>query len=283
MTNKSVICGDRLLIAGARTYVMGIVNVTPDSFSDGGCYVEPDYAIEHGIRLLEEGADILDVGGCATSPNAKLISEEEELKRVVPVIEGLRRRGISNIAIDTMRSSVARQALSAGASWINDQSAGLFDTEMPKLMSMADGVVLMHNGGGATSGVEAGELVVYPDVMRDVRDFFCGRVAALTACGVSQEKIIVDPGIGFGKGLLDSLHIINNMAPLRKLGVMSLIGVSRKSFLGKLSGIKIPKERDFASLGAAAAAIFSGADIIRTHNVRATVEMTSVLDSCLKS
>lgn len=278
---SSIYCGSKLLCASRKTYIMGIINVTPDSFSDGGEYFHPTRAIEHGVRLLSQGADILDVGGVSTRPGHDAISEQEELARVLPVIRGLKGHGLDCISVDTMRAVVAEKALENGASWINDQSAGLFDEKMPVIMRRADGVVLMHNQGFDETGVIAGERVVYQDVIHELRAFFENRMAFLRGFGVSKERIVLDPGIGFSKGVKDSLTIINNMDAFSDLACMSLIGVSRKSFLGHLSGIEEPKERDYASLGAQAAAIFSGANIVRTHNVQALSQMSKILDGCI--
>lgn len=257
---------------------MGIINVTPDSFSDGGSFLDLPHAVDHALRLIDDGADIIDIGGVATSTYARAmsVSEDEELARVLPVIEALSKRCIKNISLDTSRSNVARRALMAGASWINDQS-GLADEEMPLAMTKADGVVIMHNNAGTMSGVVAGESQHYHDVVSNLCDFFSERVERLVKAGVRRENIVTDPGIGFGKGVLDSLRIINAM---HRFGDRTLIGVSRKSLIGKLSGIEDPSRRDVASLGATAVAIFSGANIIRTHNVRATKEFVQVLDHC---
>ncbi len=275
-------CGDRALNE-PRLHVMGVVNVTPDSFSDGGIFYAQDQAIEQALKLLNEGADIIDIGGVATSPHidvTTVVPVAEEKRRVLPVIEELVKRGIRNISIDTSRAEVALEALALGAAWINDQSAGLRDARMPSVMCKAEGVVLMHNEGGP-SGVDAGERVVYHNIIDHLLAFFRVRIAALTAAGVKPERIIVDPGVGFGKGLTDSLAIINSMHRFDEVCANHLIGVSRKSFLYPISGIKDPKERDFASLGAQAAAILSGARMIRTHNVRAAVEMARTFAQCL--
>jgi dihydropteroate synthase len=279
--NKVLRCGDRELIKDERTFIMGILNVTPDSFSDGGNFNDSAYAIAHGQRLIEEGADIIDVGGVSTAPNAQPVNLQEELRRVIPVIRGLVKRGITNISIDTTSAFVARQALDCGASWINDQSAGVRDKKMAEVMIHAEAIVLMHDGNGETSGVDAGEGVHYESVMSSLKTFFLSRINELQERKVDPQKIVVDPGVGFGKGLKDSLTLINNMHCLSDVGAMSLIGVSRKSFIGKITGIAIPKERDCASLGAHAAAILSGVNIVRTHNVKATRDMARVFDLCV--
>jgi dihydropteroate synthase len=268
--------GKNNLIKGERTYIMGVVNITPNSFSDGGDFLNKDQAILHALKLLKEGADIIDIGGESTGPGAMLVSEQEELDRVIPVIEKIASFGI--ISVDTMRAKVALEALKAGARIINDQSAGL-DIKMPDIMSKAMAVIIMHDG--KATGVDAGERVFYQDLIGEIANFFKERIFKLKSFGVDENKIIIDPGIGFGKGEADSLNIINNMS---KLGPgLNLIGLSRKSLVGRISGINNPKNRDYASLGAEACAIFSGADIIRTHRVLETVQMVKVLDRCLKA
>lgn len=275
-------CGDRVFHRRQKTLVMGIINLSPDSFSDGGKLIDTKSAVDYGQQLLDEGADILDVGGVSTAPHRPQVEQDEETRRVIPVIMGLKNRGITNISIDTMRADVAARALHEGASWINDQSAGLIDENMPSIMRRADAVVLMHNGGGITSGVGAGEAVFYDDVVLSISSFFSKRIDALTRDGVDISKIIVDPGIGFGKGQGDTKKLIKNMHKFARLNVMTLVGISRKSFLEKLSGKNDPRERDVETLAASAIAIMSGCDMIRTHNVKAMVEMTRVIDGIMK-
>jgi dihydropteroate synthase len=267
---------------GPKAVIMGIVNVTPDSFSDGHEFFEPGRAIDHGKNLLADGADIIDVGGVSTAPFRKPISVDEELRRVLPVILGLKKLGNVIISIDTSCALVANAALEMGASLINDQSAGLFDADMPSVMTKAHAVVIMHDGKAVTSGVESGETIIYDNVLKEIYSFFDKRILELAKANVFPKKIIVDPGIGFGKGLKDSLTIINNMHYFQDLGAASLIGLSRKSFLGQITGIAHPKDRDAATLGAEALALFGGANIIRTHNVKAARAMALVVDSCLK-
>lgn len=274
-------CGDKILVPGERTYIMGVVNVTPDSFSDGGQFLNSQKAVEHGLRLLEEGADILDIGGVATSPGSTEVTESIELARVLPVVEGLVKNGVSAISVDTFRANVAERALDLGAAWINDQHAALKDARMAEVLTKAQAVILMHNVG--SSGVHAGERIIYDDVVKEIAAFFSNRINTLLDQGLKKENIIIDPGIGFGKGLKDSLNLINNMHIFNNLAAMTLIGVSRKSFLGSLLDISNPALRDEASLGAAAAAIASGAHIVRTHNVKATYDMVRVLDACKKA
>jgi dihydropteroate synthase len=281
ISKKSLRCGKHTLVAQERTFIMGIINVTPDSFSDGLKFFTKEAAIEHGLKLIKQGADIIDVGGVSSAPFCKDVSEKEEFARILPVVEGLVKQGVTSISIDTKRASVAKACLALGASWINDQSAGLFDHNMPQVMAQADAVILMHDGGGTTSGVYAGEKIIYQDVISHLLDFFSQRIEILKNCGVDLGRIILDPGVGFGKGLNDTLTIINNMQRFNHLAAMSLIGLSRKSFIEKIIKISSPKKRDMASLGATAAAVFSGVNIIRTHSVKETLEMVRVLNRCM--
>lgn len=263
--------------------LLGILNITPDSFSDGGKFISPELAIKHGLELLRQGADMLDIGGVSTAPGAKLVNTQEELDRVLPVISGLVKHGVTNISIDTSNSLVAREAIKLGATWINDQSAGLRDPDMPSVMCLAERVIIMHYRGN-NSGVQAGEEIIYEDLLGEITNFFLARITSLTQSGVARDKIILDPGIGFGKGLSDSLKIISHMHTWKNLDNTSyktLIGLSRKSFLGKILDIPQPEDRDMATLGANLAAMISGADIIRTHNIRATYEAIRVFKACM--
>jgi dihydropteroate synthase len=265
------------LIKGGRPLVMGIVNVTPDSFSDGGLFFSPEKALAQALKLIEEGADIIDIGGVSTAPGRKIVSLELEYERVIPVVKALAQKTKISISVDTFRAPVAHDALLSGASWINDQSAGLFDSEMPKVMKKAEAVVIMHHKTG-DSGVDAGEAVHYQDPVKEVLDFFSERKAALIAEGLKEERIIVDPGFGFGKGLNDSLLLLKHFASFSHKS-FCLAGLSRKSFLGKLCNIKKPQDRDFVSLAASLIAVQNGADIIRCHNVRAVVDGLKVYNS----
>ncbi len=241
---------------------MGILNTTPDSFSDGGNFTNLTQAIKHGLKLINDGADIIDVGGVSTKPGAKHVPEQEEIARVIPVIKNLVKEGVSKISIDTKSALVAQMALDNGATWINDQSAGMGHSNMPKVMRQAQCIVLMHSLN-LESGVDAGELVKYDNIINEIRTFFIKRIEVLK---LPKEKVVIDPGIGFSKGLDDSLEIIKNINKFNDLG-QTLLGLSRKSFLGKLTGIPEPKDRDFVTLGANMAAYLNGVNIVRTHNV----------------
>lgn len=265
---------------------MGVLNVTPDSFSDGGLYFDAQGAIAHGLRLLEEGADIIDVGPESTSfytdPQKKPIDAKEQIKRAVPVIAALAKRGVAKISVDTSNAEVAKAALESGATWINDQNAGLADLKMPSVMSKAERVVLMH-GFGMGFGVDAGEKAQYLSVVDELVAFFQKRILALAPHGVTKEKILIDPGFGFGKGLEDSLELLRNLHDLLVLDVPVLVGLSRKSFIGKLTNIAVPSERDNASLAGNVMAILAGASVIRTHNVKALAEARCLVDAVQKT
>lgn len=250
--------------------VMGVVNVTPDSFSDGGQFLDARKALVQALRLVEEGADILDIGGESTRPNATPVSEEEELRRVLPVIRELAQvtRVPMPISIDTMKPAVARAAVEAGASLINDVAANRTEPSMAQLArdSGAAYVVMHMLGTPATMQREPR----YDDVLDEVGKFFAERWQRLLECGVAPEQIIFDPGIGFGKSLAHNLELLAGLGRLRTHLRPLLVGASRKAFIGQVTGAKEAVERLPGSLACACAAVAAGAQIIRTHDVSAT-------------
>ncbi len=245
--------------------IVGIVNVTPDSFSDGGQYFEPHAAIAHARMLVEDGAEMLDVGGESSRPGAEPITAAEELRRVLPVIEGIRREYPTiPISIDTTKAEVARAALDAGATMINDISAGRFDPAMlPLAAERHVPIVLMHMQGTPQTMQHN---PTYTDVVREVFEFLQERIAAARACGV--ETIIADVGIGFGKTLEHNLTLLRNLSRFRELRVPLYVGLSRKRFLGALTGIENPRERDIPTALAHALLLDLPIDYIRVHAVR---------------
>jgi len=259
-----------------RSILMGIVNVTPDSFYDGGRRFDPAKAIADGIAMVEAGADIIDIGGESTRPGAEPVSIEEEFNRVLPVVRGLRKHSSVPISIDTYKARVAAAALDEGADVINDISALRFDPEMaPLITAQRVPVVLMHMQGiPRTMQVEPH----YTDVVREVRDFLGAQVRCATEAGIAQDRIIIDPGIGFGKTLEHNLTLLRELSVLASLGQPVLVGVSRKHFIGKLLDLGT-EERLEGSLAAAAAAVFAGANIIRAHDVRDTWRVLRVIDA----
>ncbi len=258
--------------------VMGIVNVTPDSFSDGGKFLNLGAALARGLKLVEQGAEILDIGGESTRPNAEPVSEAEELHRVIPVIEKLAAQVKIPISIDTMKPAVARAALAAGASIVNDVAANRSDDAMwPIVSEYRAGYIAMHAHGSppATQINPACE-----DIVREVEEFFQERLEKLNAHGISSGQIVFDPGIGFGKTLEQNLSLLANLRRFTKLGRPVLVGVSRKSFIGKLLGADV-NERLPASLACATLAIADGVQFIRTHDVAETVQAIRLTEAAL--
>ncbi|VAX39382.1 Dihydropteroate synthase [hydrothermal vent metagenome] len=249
--------------------IMGIVNVTPDSFSDGGKFLNRQNAIEHGLQLATEGANILDVGGESTRPYAEPVSLEEELTRVIPIVSQLAKETETPISIDTTKAEVARQAIAAGATIVNDISGLLFDSEMPSVCAKQNvGVIVMHTAGKPQTMQDAPQ---YQNVVTEICDFFKKRIAALEEQGISQNQIVIDPGIGFGKTASHNLEILSNINTFRALGRPIMIGHSRKRFLEKVIGRKVD-ERLAGTLGVAIAVAQQGANILRVHDVQAIQE-----------
>ena len=255
-----------------RPSVMGVLNVTPDSFSDGGLFVDPATAIDHGRRLVDEGAALVDVGGESTRPGAAPVSVEEELERVEPVLEGL--RGLS-LSIDTAKAAVARRALELGAVLVNDVTALRGDPDMAAVVADGDAFVcLMHMQGEPRTMQVAPH---YDDVVSDVLAFLEERIASAVEQGVGEERICVDPGIGFGKTPNQNLELLRRLDELSTLGRPVLVGVSRKSTLGRITGDARATRGTLAgSLAAAVTAFERGASMIRAHDVRETVEALTV-------
>jgi dihydropteroate synthase len=253
--------------------LMGIVNVTPDSFSDGGLFATPSEAIAQGLRLAEEGAAILDIGGESTRPGSDGVSEEEELARVIPVIAALAGAG-HIVSIDTRKAAIMRPAASAGAQIINDVSALAYD---PQSLSVAAElglpVILMHAQGDPKTMQQN---PVYVDAALDVYDWLEARIAACERAGISRDLIVIDPGIGFGKTLAHNLAILQQTTLFHGLGVGLMIGLSRKSFMTKLTGEKTAARRVSGSLGGAVHAALNGAHMIRVHDVAATRQALAV-------
>jgi dihydropteroate synthase len=258
--------------------VMGIVNVTPDSFADGGKFLDASAAVKHALKLAEEGAEILDVGGESTRPNAKPVSEKEELRRVIPVIEKLAAKIKIPLSIDTMKPAVARAALQSGASIVNDVAANRADNLMWKIVAeFRAGYICMHAQGSPQTMQKNPR---YKNVVREVSEFFLERLKKMQTAGVAPEQIIFDPGIGFGKTLEHNLQLLAQLEIFAKLNRPLLLGVSRKSFIEKISGAKL-NERLPASLACATLAIESGAQIVRTHDVAATVQALRMAEAIL--
>jgi dihydropteroate synthase len=248
-----------------RVLVMGIVNVTPDSFYDGGRFFRSEDAIERGLRMADEGADIIDVGGESARPGARPISVQEEMDRALPVVEGIRRRSPVHISIDTSKADVAAEAISLGAGIVNDISAFRLDERMAAVTADAGAfVVLMHMQGSPETMQQK---PTYTDVVEEIRSFLAERVRAAVDAGIAEERVFVDPGIGFGKTLDHNVAVLRNLARLADLGRPVLVGLSRKTFLGAILDVP-PDERIEATIAANTAAILNGASIIRVHDAK---------------
>ena len=261
----------------SRTAVMGILNVTPDSFSDGGRYPDIESAVARGVEMARQGASIVDVGGESTRPGAAPVSAAEELERVAPVIRKLRRRVDVPISIDTYKEEVARGALAAGADMVNDVSALRFDPAMAGLVAREGvPVVLMHMKGRPRTMQIAPR---YRDVVGEVAAFLRERVAFAVGSGVSAERIVVDPGIGFGKDLDHNLALLRSLGALASLGRPVLVGLSRKAFLGRLQETAGPESRLAGSLAGASAAVLAGVHMVRVHDVLETCRAVRVADA----
>jgi len=259
--------------------IMGIVNVTPDSFSDGGLHDGAEAAVRHGLRLLDEGADLLDIGGESTRPGSAPVDARTECARVLPVLQGLKRaRPDALLSIDTSKPEVARAAIDAGATWVNDVTGGT-DPDMLPLCAEADVfVILMHmRGTPATMQHDTR----YDRLLDEVGSWLDGQVSAAVAAGVARHRIWVDPGIGFGKALADNPRLVASVCRLRaRTGCPVLIGASRKRFIGALTGVDDPSQRVHGSVGVALAAAMAGAGMLRVHDVAATRHPLTTFVAC---
>lgn len=266
-----------VLTLGERTLVMAIVNVTPDSFSDGGERLNPDRAIADAIQMVQDGADILDIGGESTRPGAAPLPAEEEWRRVGPVLEGLRGRVQVPISIDTYKASIAERAIALGATIVNDVTAFAADPAIAAVVAR-HGVagILMHHRGRSEAMYDR---AVYRDVVTEVRDELGARIAAAEAAGISREQLIVDPGFGFAKRAEQSMAMLAGLPALASLGVPILSGPSRKSFLQAALGPRDPADRVWGTAAAVAASIWLGAHIVRVHDVKAMVDVVRVTDA----
>ncbi len=272
-------------VCGARAAIMGIVNVTPDSFSDGGRFLDPDVAVAHGIELAEQGADVLDVGGESTRPGAAPVPADEELRRVVPVVERIAAATTVPVSIDTTKAAVARAALDAGATIVNDVSAGRSDPEILGVTAEAGaGYVVMHMQGEPRT-MQADPR--YDDVVTQVGDFLADRIAVARAAGVAEGAIAADPGIGFGKTVEHNLRLLAGLPALaERVGVPVLVGTSRKTFVGKVlaragaASADLPvDQREEGTLATVVWAVERGASIVRVHDVLPAVRAVRLLDA----
>ena len=264
---------------GVRTHVMGILNVTPDSFSDGGRYFSEAKAVERGIEMARDGADIIDVGGESTRPYSDRLSTDEEMARVIPVIRRLSREIPIPISIDTYKSKVAREALKAGASIINDISAMRLDFRMADVAAAAGVPVILMHMQGTPENMQLNPR--YDDLLNEIIAFFEDAVNRCKSAGIKEQMIILDPGLGFGKTFDHNLSVIHQLKKFQALQKPLLMGPSNKTFIGKILG-KDVHERDAGTMAAVAACVMNGAHIVRVHNVKLSVETVKVIDAILR-
>jgi dihydropteroate synthase len=268
-------CGSKMLDLSSRTHIMGILNVTPDSFSDGGKYLTPALAIERGIQMAEDDVDIIDIGAESTRPGAEPISIEAELQRIIPVLEGLLKQVDVPISIDTYKSSVAETVLKIGANIINDISGLRFDPKMKDVVAKYHvPVVIMHIKGEPRNMQHHPN---YEDLIGEIYGYLSASIQLAETAGIKQEKIIVDPGIGFGKRLFDNYEILKRLGEFKGLGCPILIGPSRKSFIGKVLDLP-PDQRLEGTIAAVAIGIQNGANIVRVHDVKEVSRACRIVD-----
>jgi dihydropteroate synthase len=264
---------------GRKTQIMGILNVTPDSFSDGGLFYDQQKAIDHGLQMIDQGADIIDIGGESTRPGAVSVSTKEELKRIIPVIREITRRTKIPISIDTTKALVAREAIAAGAEIVNDVSAGYNDKKMAQIVKEGRAAMILMHMRGKPPNMQKGELT-YGNLMGEIITFLRKSIEKAIVTGIEKEYLVIDPGIGFGKTPEDNYRIINNLAELKTLGLPIMIGTSRKAFIGKVTGGE-PQERAEGTAATIVASIINGCHIIRVHDVAGMKKNAAVTDAIL--
>ena len=268
--------GDRILSLGERTLVMGILNITPDSFADGGRHYDLDSAVDAGVRMADAGADIIDVGGESTRPGADEVGAEEEMRRVLPVIERLSARTAAVISIDTYKAPVAREAVARGATIINDISGLLYDPSLARVAAETGAaLVLMHTRGRSKTMYQ---LARYADPVAEVSQELQDAIQRATDGGIAREALILDPGFGFAKRAEHSYSLLAGLPQLAELGRPLLSGPSRKSFLKDALGEREPREREWGTAAAVAASVMLGAHIVRVHGVQEMVDVVRVVD-----
>ena len=272
--------GDKVLPLGERTIIMGAINCTPDSFSDGGQFKSPDEAVYRALQMVEEGADIIDIGGESTRPGSDPVPESKELDRVLPVVEMLHKESSVWISIDTCKTRVAQEAIETGADIINDISGLRFDRNMPNVAAENDVPVVVMHILGKPKNMQLNP--VYDDVVKDVYNYFEERIASLTQAGISEDNILLDPGIGFGKNTEHNLILINNLHVFAHLNKPILIGPSRKSFIGNILNLDV-KNRLEGTAAAVALSIVRGAHIVRVHDVKEMVRVARLTDAIINS
>lgn len=274
--NKHIIsCGSFELDYRARTLIMGVLNVTPDSFSDGGLFLDPKDAVEHAIQMTEDGADIIDIGGESTRPGADFVSSDEEMKRVVPVIEALAKNIQVPISIDTRKADVANAALRAGAHMVNDISGLKFDSEMALVVQKYDVPVIIMHSKGLPKSMQNNP--AYDNILQEIIESFNESIDIALDSGITRDRIILDPGIGFGKPWKENFNIIAHLDKFKTLGFPILMGVSRKSFIGNALNLSEEK-RIFGTAAAVSACVLNGTNIVRVHDIQEMKQVCTIID-----
>jgi dihydropteroate synthase len=273
-------CRGKILDLGSRTHIMGILNVTPDSFSDGGLYADPVRALEHAREMVSQGADILDIGGESTRPGADPLTEEEELRRIIPIIERLSTEIAAPISVDTYKSSVAKKALDAGASIVNDISGLRFSPDMAQVVADCGAAVVIMHIKGTPRDMQVNP--VYRDVVGEIMDHLEESAGIALKAGIVRERIMIDPGIGFGKNLEHNLTILERLDEFRALGFPIVLGTSRKRFIGTVLDIAEPKDRIEGTAATVALGIQRGARIVRVHDVGYMAKVASMSDAIVR-
>ncbi|MGI8782932.1 MAG: dihydropteroate synthase [Acidobacteriota bacterium] len=269
----------RNLELGRRTLLFAVINVTPDSFYDGGRYDSPGAGVEHALRLVEQGADVLDIGGESSRPGAQSVSAQVEIDRVLPVVEGIRRHSDIPLSIDTTKLEVARACLAAGADLINDISAFRFEPELAvEIATTGAAVILMHSRGTPHT---MQQLPPSPDILSDVTRTLAAAVAQAFQSGISRDRILIDPGVGFGKTAQDNLKILQRLSLLSRFELPVLVGTSRKSFIGKILDLPL-EERLWGTAATVAAAVLGGAHAVRVHDVVENRQVCRIVDAILE-
>ena len=277
MKQEALVIRNKSFIWGQQTYLMGVLNITPDSFSDGGDYNNLEEASQRAATLVEAGADILDIGGQSTRPGAKQISPEEELERVIPIIKRIRKHLNIPISVDTTRAEIAQQAVQAGADIVNDISGGMFDADMLTTVAELEvPIILMHIRGTPET---MQQMTDYEDLVGEIIAVLEERLSAAEAAGIARSRLLIDPGIGFGKTAEQNLELLRQLDQFQSLGVPILVGTSRKSFIGKIINQDDPKQRVWGTASTCCAAIAQGADILRVHDLPQMWEVAKVADA----
>lgn len=271
----------RKIALGDRTLLMGIINVTPDSFSDGGLFSCADEAAEYGKAMVKDGADILDVGGESSRPGSDPVSIEDELNRVISVIKKLKKAVSVPVSIDTTKAVVARKAVESGAEIINDISAMRFDNKMPAVAAGCGTPVILMHMKGTPKDMQTGDLK-YRSISGEIIAFLKERIEKAESCGINSGNIIIDPGIGFGKTAGDNAKLLKHLGEFKSLGKPILVGTSRKSFIGKITGEEDPTKRTYGTAATVTAAIINGANIIRVHDIKAMKHVAAMADAIVR-